>query len=82
MKNLFVRTICALTLTIASGYADNINTLTKACNSGNADACFSLGIKYYNGNGVKKDQNKAEQLYKQACKGGISEACIAVNFGK
>jgi len=40
--------------------------LGKAAQDGNASAAMYLATAYYNGNGVPKDDNKAEEFYKSA----------------
>ena len=41
--------------------------LPKACQAGDARACFNLGQIYYFGKGVTQDKSKAVELYRQAC---------------
>ncbi|MGO8881815.1 MAG: tetratricopeptide repeat protein, partial [Desulfomonilaceae bacterium] len=58
-------------------YADvgqSLHSLMKAADQGDADAQFSLGWKYYNGQGVPKDQKKAAQWYRRAAQKGHSGA--------
>lgn len=47
----------------------------KACDGGHVGGCTSLGVMYYNGQGVKQDYFKAVDLYKKACDGGHSSGC-------
>jgi hypothetical protein len=47
----------------------------KACDGGDAQGCFNLGVMYENGRGVTKDQAKAAQLYQKACDGGDAQGC-------
>lgn len=49
----------------------------KACEMGNMDGCYDLGVKYYRGEGelIKKDIAKAFQLFNKACVGGNQKGC-------
>jgi biopolymer transport protein ExbD len=40
--------------------------LQRACDSGDADACFALGIRYRLGDGLKADQARASELVERA----------------
>ena len=42
----------------------------KACDSGVAGGCNSLGFLYGEGKGVNRDYQKAAQLYQKTCDGG------------
>ena len=42
-------------------------------------AYYNLAECYYNGNGVKKDKNKAYELYRKAAELGIEEARSIIN---
>jgi hypothetical protein len=48
--------------------------LTKACDTGNAEACFRLGVMYEYGRFVQKDLLKAAELFIKACNNGNDEA--------
>jgi hypothetical protein len=52
-----------------------VELFSKACNEVNAIGCYSLGVMYENGQGVRQDYFKAVELYSSACDGGISEGC-------
>lgn len=58
----------------------------KACDSGNADGCYNLGLLYVNGRGVKQDYQKAVKLFKKDCDSGNAEGCynlgVSYNNGK
>lgn len=64
------------------GYAN------KACNFGDIDICYDLGVKYYRGNGqfMPKDVMKAFYLFKKTCDKGKLEGCnnlaVIYNNGK
>jgi TPR repeat protein len=48
----------------------------KACDGGERKGCNTLGLMYYNGEGVPKDLNRAKDLYKRACDAGGSGGCL------
>jgi hypothetical protein len=39
----------------------------KACDGGDTDGCFILGLMYHNGKGVKQNSQKALEFYDKAC---------------
>jgi uncharacterized protein len=47
----------------------------KSCASGEAGACFNLGLFYKQGRGVEADPKRAAELFRQACEGGMDRAC-------
>ncbi|HZS35791.1 MAG TPA: tetratricopeptide repeat protein [Polyangia bacterium] len=47
----------------------------RLCKKGLAQACGSLGMLYYVGDGVKRDPQRATELLDQACKGGDVRSC-------
>ena len=55
----------------------------KACDGGEVNACYTLGLLYDSGiglfydlkNGIKQDDTKVKTLYKKACDGKIELAC-------
>lgn len=48
----------------------NIDEIRKAAEQGNADAQRKLGLKYFNGNGVPQDYQKASEWYRKASEQG------------
>ncbi len=52
----------------------------KACDNGDAKACFSAGFIYLNGNGVTQDKVLAKKLFKKACDGGSASGCQGYNI--
>ena len=46
------------------------------CEGGDMTACFSLGVRYSDGEGVPKDHEKANALYQKACDGGHIKGCF------
>jgi TPR repeat protein len=52
----------------------NIATLTKLAQSGNTEAQFLLGKRYYSGDGVEKDFNEAVAWYRKAAQQGHAKA--------
>ncbi|WP_314991161.1 tetratricopeptide repeat protein [uncultured Campylobacter sp.] len=47
----------------------------KACDSGEAFGCTSLGFLYENGQGVKQNFSTAKQYYGKACDLGLRLGC-------
>lgn len=47
----------------------------KACDFGGLGGCYALGVKYYRGDGVKRDVKESFALFKKACDGGKIEGC-------
>ena len=39
----------------------------NSCNESEAESCFSLGMMYYRGDGVRKDHFKAIEYFRKAC---------------
>ncbi|MGP8251147.1 MAG: superinfection immunity protein [Terracidiphilus sp.] len=56
-------------------YSDAIPLFNQACNSGNADSCYHLGLIYDFGQGVTQDFSRAEALYSKSCNAGNGAAC-------
>lgn len=54
--------------------------LNKLCKKGNGEALNIKGSMYYEGNGVKQDQNKAVSLYKKAADAGCSIAMSNLGY--
>lgn len=47
----------------------------KACDNGNAEGCYNLGMMYDYGDGVNEDRHTASSFYIQACDLGNDLAC-------
>ena len=47
----------------------------KACDSGNAVGCLSLGFLYENGQGVRQNFSTAKEYYGKACDLGLQLGC-------
>ncbi len=75
-----------LTLAVAYGRAKDparaASFFKKACDGGNAVACFNLGASYSNGEGVTRDQSRALSLFQKACDAGYTVACDAAALTK
>lgn len=50
----------------------------KPATLGKLKGCFNLGLLHKDGDGVARDAAVAAALYKQACDGGMSDACEAL----
>jgi TPR repeat protein len=83
MRDLFVITFLAA-LVLTSGHthaspsiyisAEDLQTLQTKAAQGNANAQYSLGLKYGSGLGVPQDYTKARQWLEQAAAQGLAEA--------
>ena len=47
----------------------------QACDGGDMQGCYNLGVSYATGEGVTQDLDRALSLFQQACDGGFVEAC-------
>ncbi len=47
----------------------------KACDGGDAEACYELGLLYDEAKGVPFDYDRRTALFAKACKGGFAKAC-------
>lgn len=54
----------------------------ESCSLAKKEAYFNIGQLYYEGLGVKRNESKAIEYWKQACDGEIGQACynIGINF--
>ena len=58
MKRLIAALACGTVLFAAD---EDIGTLQKECDDGNANGCFNLGLLYALGEGIKQDYEKASE---------------------
>ncbi len=88
MRKIFMSVLMLLGLNLSAGlvedgvkaYEDGNAThasklYAKACKTGKLKGCTKLGILYFTGDGVKKNQKKAKKLFEKACKKHYSLAC-------
>ena len=61
-------------------YDKAFESFKKACDGGEMNGCYNLGVMYTNGNGVEKDFSKAVELFKKACDGGEMLGCSNLGF--
>ena len=59
----------------AGDYATAQREYGKACNLGQAGACYNLGLLHANGKGVTADYAQAARYYERACDGDDAMAC-------
>lgn len=52
-----------------------IKQLQSECNSNNFESCTIIGLKYFNGDGIKTNKPKAITLFTKACDNDFKEAC-------
>jgi TPR repeat protein len=50
----------------------------QACDGGNASSCVTVGVLYYLGKGVKKDDAEALEYHQKGCDGGDAFGCISL----
>ena len=54
----------------------NVNKLEEACDKGDGNACFTLGRRFYKGEGVKKDDVRSLRLFEKGCvESGNASSC-------
>ena len=65
-----------------SAMAADFNQTQRLANQGDADAQYSLGWKYYKGEGVRQDYVKAIEWYKKAAeqKDGTAQFLIGIMY--
>jgi len=56
-------------------HSGDVLRLSQECNGGNGDSCANLGGLYRAGMGVKRDPQKAMQLFEKACSMGSKLGC-------
>jgi uncharacterized protein len=54
---------------------DQAMFFAKSCGGGNATGCFRLGWLTWSGDGVPHDEDRAMEIYADACTRGSAEAC-------
>ncbi|MEM9225566.1 MAG: SEL1-like repeat protein [Pseudomonadota bacterium] len=52
-----------------------VPALQTACSQSSGAACFYLGLRYSNGEGVEKDLKRATALFELSCEEGIGTGC-------
>ncbi len=52
-----------------------INEYRKACDGGDAKVCYTFGVIFYVGQGVKQDYKEAAKLFRKACDNGNAKGC-------
>ncbi len=62
----------------AADLRDAARILERACESGDAQSCFYLAHLHHAGNGVRRDEARAQALLDRACKLGSTAACEAM----
>jgi len=70
MKKLIM--VCLL---VSVMFASSVKNEKRWCDGGSMHECYYLGVAYYYGKGVKKDKQKAFELFSKACEGGFMEGC-------
>ena len=49
----------------------------QVAKQGNAQAQFNLGVRYYNGQGVRQNYKIAKEWFGKACDNGLQQSCDA-----
>ena len=75
MKKIAIIIMLLFSIGVAKDSNLNPKELETNCNKGDIASCRDLGHLYFQGEGVKKDYNKAAQLWQKACDGGNAEGC-------
>ena len=56
-------------------YGEARITFDAACKAANDEACYYLGLIYFRGHGVEKDQLRSLELFRPVCSRGHADAC-------
>lgn len=62
-------------MALLSSLAFANSELERQCNNGDTGSCVDLGILYFNGDSVKQDYKKANELFSKACEMGNALGC-------
>src|SRR5262245_23137872 len=63
----------------ASCPANDLAGCTARCDAGDAASCATLGAMYRQGGaGVRRNDRRAVQLFRQACDGGSAQGCTSL----
>ena len=85
-KNIFIATIVATflytPLTIAETQKINLSAIQKSANQGDANAQFSLGYLYSQGEEVVQDYAKALEWYRKAADQGnnVAQLFLGISY--
>lgn len=60
----------------AHDYKSAKRSFERSCEGGSAEGCYSLGLLYYNGQGVKQDYGKARKLFRKARERGYTGGVV------
>lgn len=60
---------------IKKNYSKAMELLSKACDTKNGNACFTIGEMYSQGNGVKENNIKAVKYFREGCIKGNNLSC-------
>ncbi|MFZ2636769.1 MAG: tetratricopeptide repeat protein [Rectinemataceae bacterium] len=79
-KFLLLLAMTAMTVVFAQAQTDDIKTLTKNAEKGDAKAQYSLGMKYYAGEGVASNPELAFKWFEKAAAQGNADAQTALGI--
>ena len=54
---------------------DTVPEMTQACDKGDAEVCFDLGVMYDYAKGISEDKPQAVLLYTKSCDANYAQAC-------
>lgn len=75
----FMMTALFPSLAAADHKPESFHDLQKACSSGDAESCYTLGRRHHLGTkGAPQDYSIAEKLYRRACDAKIGKACYSL----
>jgi TPR repeat protein len=57
-------------------YLNSSELFKTSCDNGDIDSCYTLGIMYLNGYGIKPNYLKARDLFTKACNDKNSDGCF------
>ena len=60
---------------VMQDYKTAIKLFKKACDKGDAQGCYNLGVMYANGYGVRQNYKTAKEFLGEACDMGLQVGC-------
>lgn len=74
IKTITLLLICFLTFNVFANEADELLSITKSAEQGDAPAQYNMGVSYFFGNGVSQDYKQAIDWFLKATEQNNAEA--------
>ena len=79
MSKIMIGILLLLSVNLSANQTESKFTeYKKACKDGVANACISLGVMYFTGDGVKENHKKAKRAFLKPCKKRRAQACYYI----